>query len=116
MGSLLAVVNTIDFRLDPARAIDAERLDQQPDKEMSLENGRVTPQAQAELIARGHALKREGEYAELPRVQAAGTDPHTGERLAATDPRSGEQSAMGQGTARDTNGLPKTGGPILTLR
>ncbi|CAN5332153.1 gamma-glutamyltransferase [soil metagenome] len=116
MGSLLAVVNTIDFGLDPARAIDAERLDQQPDKEMSLENGRVTPQAQAELIARGHTLKREGEYAELPRVQAAGTDPRTGERLAATDPRSGEQSSMGQGAARDTTGLPKTGGPPLTLR
>lgn len=93
MGSLMAVVNTVDFGLDPAQAIDAERIDEQPGKEMSIEQGRISPPVQADLIARGHTFRREGEYAELPRVQAAGVDPETGERLAATDPRSGEPAS-----------------------
>jgi gamma-glutamyltranspeptidase/glutathione hydrolase len=114
MGSLLAIVNTVDFGLDPARAIDAERLDAQSGTKITLEQGRVTPQAQAELIARGHTIeRREGEYAKLPRVQSAGIDPETGEHLAATDPRSGEQASAGQGA---TGGLPKTGGPPLAGR
>ena len=114
MGSLLAVVNTVDFGLDPAAAIDAERIDEQSGTSMTIEQGRVLPQAQAELIARGHELqRREGEYAELPRVQAAGTDPETGERLAATDPRSGEFASVGQGGATQAarSSLPETGGP-----
>src|SRR5919199_3284549 len=110
MGSLLAVVNTIDFGLDPARAVDSERLDEQSGTMMSLEQGRVPAQVQAELIARGHRIDRKGEYADLPRVQAAGTDSKTGEHLAATDPRSTESGALGQGMAR---GLPRTGGPSL---
>ena len=110
MGSLLAVVNTIDFGLDPARAVDSERLDEQSGTMMSLEQGRVPAQVQAELIARGHSIDRKGEYADLPRVQAAGTDSKTGEHLAATDPRSTESGALGQGMAR---GLPRTGGPSL---
>ena len=114
MGSLLAVVNTVDFGLDPAAAIDAERIEEQSGTSMTIEQGRVSPQAQAELIARGHEFqRREGEYAELPRVQAAGIDPETGERLAATDPRSGELASVGQGGAAQgaRSGLPKTGGP-----
>jgi len=116
MGSLLAVVNTVDFGLDPAQAIDAERLDAQSGTKMNLEQGRVSPRTQAELLARGHTIeRREGEYADLPRVQAAGTDPDTGERLAATDPRSGEPASVGQGGAsqRERESLPKTGGPAL---
>ena len=114
MGSLLAVVNTVDFGLDPAAAIDAERIDEQSGTSMTIEQGRVLPQAQAELIARGHELqRREGEYAELPRVQAAGVDPETGERLAATDPRSGEAASVGQGgvTQGARSSLPEPGGP-----
>jgi gamma-glutamyltranspeptidase/glutathione hydrolase len=117
MGSLLAVVNTVDFGLDPASAIDAERIDEQSGKSMTIEQGRVTPQAQAELITRGHEFqRREGEYAELPRVQAAGIDPGTGERLAATDPRSGEPASVGQGRAaqKPRASLPQTGGPPLS--
>jgi gamma-glutamyltranspeptidase/glutathione hydrolase len=114
MGTLLAVVNTVDLGLDPAAAIDAERIEEQSGTSMTIEQGRVSPQAQAELIARGHEFqRREGEYAELPRVQAAGIDPETGERLAATDPRSGELASVGQGGAAQgaRSGLPKTGGP-----
>ncbi|CAA9453292.1 MAG: Gamma-glutamyltranspeptidase @ Glutathione hydrolase [uncultured Rubrobacteraceae bacterium] len=116
MGSLLAIVNTVDFGLDPAQAIDAERLDAQSETKMNLEQGRVSPQALADLTARGHTIeRREGEYAKLPRVQAAGTDPDTGERLAATDPRSGEPASVGQGGASqgERDSLPKTGGPPL---
>src|SRR5919107_2295637 len=119
MGTLLAIVNTVDFGLDPATAIDAERIDEQSGTSMTIEQGRVLPQAQAELISRGHEFqRREGEYAELPRVHAAGIDPETGERLAATDPRSGESASVGQGGAAAQEGpprssLPKTGGPSL---
>ena len=119
MGTLLAIVNTVDYGLDPAAAIDAERIDEQSGTSMTIEQGRVLPQAQAELISRGHEFqRREGEYAELPRVQAAGIDPETGERLAATDPRSGESASVGQGgvTQGARSSLPKTGGaPVVCL-
>jgi gamma-glutamyltranspeptidase/glutathione hydrolase len=126
MGSLLAVVNTVDYGLDPAQAIDAERIDEPSGTKMTIEQGRVTPQAQAGLAVRGHEIKsgkeRQGEYAKLPRVQAAGVDPETGERLAATDPRSNEPAAsVGQGAGAARQGtpqktrqkLPGTGGPPL---
>ena len=126
MGSLLAVVNTVDYGLDPAQAIDAERIDEPSGTKMTIEQGRVTPQAQAGLAVRGHEIKsgkeRQGEYAKLPRVQAAGIDPETGERLAATDPRSNEPAAsVGQGAGAARQGtpqktrqkLPGTGGPPL---
>jgi len=119
MGSLLAVVNTVDYGLDPAQAIDAERIDEPSGTKMTIEQGRVTPQAQAELATRGHEIKsgkeRQGEYARLPRVQAAGVDPETGERLAATDPRSNEATAsVGQGIRPGVRQkLPGTGGPSL---
>jgi gamma-glutamyltranspeptidase/glutathione hydrolase len=91
MGSLLAVTNVVDFGLGVDEAIDAERIDEQTEEEMLLEDGRVSPVAQAELIKRGHVITKEGEYMDLPRVQAAGTDLETGERVAVTDPRSGEE-------------------------
>jgi hypothetical protein len=86
---------------------------------MTIEQGRITPQVQAGLATRGHEIKsgeeREGEYADLPRVQAAGVDPETGERLAATDPRSNEPTAsVGQDVrVGEPPKLPGTGGPSL---
>ena len=106
MGALHAVINTVDFGHDPARAIDAARLDAQFPPELILEDGRVSATAESDLISRGHVPVSEGEYSDVPLVQAAGTDPQTGERLAATDPRSGPQASTGQGTAP----LPHTGG------
>jgi gamma-glutamyltranspeptidase / glutathione hydrolase len=119
MGTLLAVVNTIDYGVDPAQAIDAERIDEPSGTKMTIEQGRITPQVQAGLATRGHEIKsgkeREGEYADLPRVQAAGVDPETGERLAATDPRSTEPTAsVGQDVrVGERPKLPGTGGPSL---
>lgn len=98
MGSLLAISNVVDFGLEVDEAVDAERLDEPSEDEMLLEDGRVSPVVQAELTGRGHSVSREGEYADIPRVQAAGVDPDSGERLAVTDPRSGEEEygALGQ--------------------
>lgn len=114
MGSLLAVTNVVDFGMPIDRAIDAPRLDEQESPEMILENGRVSPVVQAELTERGHEISPEGEYADLPRVQAAGVDPRTGERLAVTDPRSGaeEYAALAQAGVAASPGreLPDTGG------
>jgi gamma-glutamyltranspeptidase/glutathione hydrolase len=88
MGSLLAVVDAVDFGADPAQAVDAERLDDQSGQ-MMLEDVRVDPAVRTDLSARGHEIVSEGEYGMAPRVQAAGVDPRTGERLGTTDPRSG---------------------------
>lgn len=106
MGALHAVVNTVDFGADPAQAIDAERLDAQFPPELILEDGRVAATAEADLISRGHVVASEGEYSDVPLVQAAGINPETGERVAATDPRSGPQASTGEGV----EALPHTGG------
>ena len=37
MGTLLAVVNTVDFGLDPAAPIDAERIEEQSGTSMTIE-------------------------------------------------------------------------------
>ncbi len=113
MGSLLAVVNVVDFGLALDEAVDAERLDAFVPPEILLEDGRVSPVVQADLIGRGHEVSREGEYADLPRVQAAGVDPGTGLRLAVTDPRSGEEeyAALGQ----DAVPMPDTGGASIVM-
>ena len=125
MGSLLTVV-IINYDPNPVQAIEAEQIDKPSGTKMSIEQGRLTPQARSGLAARGHEIKsgkeRQGEYAKLPRVQAAGIDPETGERLAATDPRSNEPAAsVGQGAGAARQGtpqktrqkLPGTGGPPL---
>jgi gamma-glutamyltranspeptidase/glutathione hydrolase len=111
MGTLFAIINTVDYGLDPARAVDAERLDQQSDGKMALEDGRVSPIVQGKLKGRGHKIERKGEYDDRPRIQAAGIDRETGERLAATDPRSGQQESAGQGVRE----LPKSGGIPLPI-
>ena len=109
MGSLLAITNKVDFGMPLDEAIDAPRLDEAAPSEMLLEDGRASAAEQADLIARGHTISREGEYADLPRAQAVGVDAETGERLAATDPRSGDEeyAALAQDGAAE---VPETGG------
>jgi gamma-glutamyltranspeptidase/glutathione hydrolase len=88
MGTLLQVVNTVDYGLDLARSVDAERLDNQGGQSLNIEDARVDPAQLAALAGRGHRLVREGEYGPRPRMQLAGTDPATGRRLAISDSRS----------------------------
>src|SRR3954470_13692267 len=74
MGVFLQLVDTIDFGLDLAHAVDAERLDNQGTSSLNIEDARVDPAQLAALQARGHRLVREGEYGPRPRVQVAGVD------------------------------------------
>jgi gamma-glutamyltranspeptidase/glutathione hydrolase len=92
MGVLLQVVNTVDFGLDLANSVDAERLDNLGTANLSIEDARVDPAQLAALQARGHRLVREGEYGPRPRVQLAGIDRSTGRRVAVSDSRSDQGS------------------------
>jgi gamma-glutamyltranspeptidase/glutathione hydrolase len=92
MGVLLQVVNTVDFGLDLANSVDAERLDNLGTANLNIEDARVDPAQLAALQARGHRLVREGEYGPRPRVQLAGIDRRTGRRVAVSDSRSDQGS------------------------
>jgi gamma-glutamyltranspeptidase / glutathione hydrolase len=87
MGVLLQVVNTVDFGLDLAHAVDAERFDNLGTTSLNIEDARVAPEQLTALQARGHRLVREGEYGPRPRVQSAGIDRSTGRRVAVSDSR-----------------------------
>lgn len=96
MGVLQSVVNLVDFGLDIARAVDAERVDARCSGEtLRMEDLRVPREVQAELEDRGHAISRQGEYAGGPIVEVVGLDPETNEAMAFSDPRS-EWGAAGQ--------------------
>ncbi|MDP9067427.1 MAG: gamma-glutamyltransferase [Actinomycetota bacterium] len=89
MGVLQTIVNTIDFDLNVAQAVDAERIDARCFfDDMGIEDARVPLGSQEELERRGHRLQREGEYFIIPVVQAAAYDAESGERSAFSDPRS----------------------------
>ena len=88
MGVVHTVLNTIDFRMDIAHAVDAERMDALRGlPQLEIEDVRVSPADLAELERRGHQLLRQGEYAIRPRVQAAGTNLKTRLNEAVSDPR-----------------------------
>ncbi|HEV2755012.1 MAG TPA: gamma-glutamyltransferase [Actinomycetota bacterium] len=95
MGVIMTGQNVMDFGLDLAHAIDAERLNEPTCCAMTLEDVRVSPATQAELQARGHQIVREGEYGGSPIVQAAGVNLATGKQEAVSDPR-GESGSRGQ--------------------
>ncbi|MGH7855904.1 MAG: gamma-glutamyltransferase, partial [Candidatus Binatia bacterium] len=102
-GVVQQVVNTVDFGLDIADAIDAERInpttygtelgievpfDEDPGvQHPPLSQPRITKAVQDELIARGHVFNRRGEYDFQPVVASAAIDPLTGARSAVSDPR-----------------------------
>jgi gamma-glutamyltranspeptidase / glutathione hydrolase len=91
MGTFFSVFNRIEYGLDLAHAVDAERLDAQqaPAGPILLEDARIDPAVIAELERRGHEFTREGEYGARPRVQAAGYARNRGRlKEAVTDPRS----------------------------
>ena len=90
MGAMFAVLNRIEYGLDLAHAVDAERLDAQaaPAAPILVEESRLAPGVLADLEARGHTFTAEGEYAERPRVQAAGfAKPQGRRKLAVSDSR-----------------------------
>lgn len=103
MGVIMTGQNVMDFGLDLAHAIDAERLNEPTCCQMSLEDVRVGPQTQLELEERGHQIVREGEYAPRPIVQAAGVNLKTGRQEAVSDPR-GEWGSRAQRRGRHARG------------
>jgi gamma-glutamyltranspeptidase/glutathione hydrolase len=98
MGVLLSIVDTIDFKLDLAHAVDAERFDDLGGNPLMIEDARVDPAVLADLQARGHPLVREGEYGARPRVQLAGVAAD-GVRSAVSDPRA-DQGSLAQRRSR----------------
>ena len=111
MGVIMTGQNVMDFGMDLAHAIDAERLNEPTCCAMSLEDVRVGPEAQLELERRGHQIVREGEYGATPIVQAAGVNPKTGKTEAVSDPRGewGSEGQKGNGRAAGSRTSSRTG-------
>jgi hypothetical protein len=88
MGTLLGILNVVDFDRNVGQAIDAERIDANgPGGRLIMEAPRFPAEVQAELTRRGHVLAPAGEYDIRPRIQIAGVDPATGRRVGQSDPR-----------------------------
>ena len=87
MGTLFSILGVVDFGLDPAEAVDAERIDAAGPMGRLIVEGRVTQAVQDDLTRRGHRLAPTGEYDIRPRVQVAGIDPSSGRRIGQSDPR-----------------------------
>lgn len=102
MGTFFALLNRIEYGQDLDHAVDSERLDDQmaPGKPISIEDSRLAPGVLAELKRRGHTFESEGEYADRPKVQAAGYAGSKGsKKLAVSDSRS-ERGAQAQRARR----------------
>ena len=74
MGVLFTVLNRVEYGLDLPRAVDAERLDAQavPEDPILIEGARLARGVLRDLKRRGHRFEGEGEYADSPRIHAAG--------------------------------------------
>ncbi|MDQ4090335.1 MAG: gamma-glutamyltransferase, partial [Actinomycetota bacterium] len=105
-GVVQLVVNTVDFDMNVAHAIDAERVDARGFGDfLNVEHTRVADPVLTDLAARGHDLNRAGEYgglsnpkpifsAGLPVLTAVAREgAHT--RAAVSDPRGEWGSAAG---------------------
>jgi gamma-glutamyltranspeptidase / glutathione hydrolase len=91
------VVNMIDFDLDIAHAVDAERISctNLGSGRCQVEGARLAAGVLDDLAARGHPITNRGEYALLGIVQAAGIEPATGDALGTADPRRDGAAAGG---------------------
>ncbi len=93
MGTFWTLLDRLELGQDLAHAVDGPRIDAQLEQEdrggkLLIEDGRIPARVLAELRRRGHRLMREGEYAAVPRVQAAGfRSPRTSVKDAVSDPR-----------------------------
>jgi len=89
-GTLLSIVNLVDFGLPLADALDAERLDASG-ASLTLEEARIPTPVRDELVRRGHRLAPVGEYDVRPRLNVAGfaldEDGAAGPLAAASDSR-----------------------------
>lgn len=104
------ISNVLDFGLDLAHAVDAERFHGYQDDKgpyAYAEDARIDSKVMATLKQRGHKLvkllapnrPRQLEYAcctDMGFLHAAGIDPLTGERLGVADPRAPGALALGQ--------------------
>jgi gamma-glutamyltranspeptidase / glutathione hydrolase len=86
MGAFLPILDTVDYGLDVAHAVDAERIEASAEP-LTVEGARMPAATLAGLQARGHTINNVGEYDIRPRVQAAGIDPATGTRIGVADSR-----------------------------
>jgi gamma-glutamyltranspeptidase/glutathione hydrolase len=99
MGVFHAVLDTTEFGMTLAQAADAERVDNQGTRTLEVEDARIDPGVLADLQARGHTLRRLGEYGPRPRVQLAGYDLATRGTAGVSDSRS-DRGALAQRRAR----------------
>ena len=92
------VVNMVDFGMDAARAVDAERIRCFEDLCL-IEGQRVPEQTLDTLSGYGHALVDVGEYGDAPAVGVAEIVGFARRRIffAAADPR-GDRGALGVDT------------------
>jgi gamma-glutamyltranspeptidase len=97
-GTLLPIIDTIDYGQDIAHAVDAERIDAAAEP-LIVEGARMPAGTLAGLQARGHTITNVGEYDIRPRVQAAGIDPQTGTRIGVSDSRT-EDGTYAESRAR----------------
>ena len=88
MGVASVISNILDFRMDPALAVDVARVDAERCCTIELEQGRVPGDERHELVRRGHHIEDRKEYHPQfgPLVQVAGIGSR-GRRFAVADPR-----------------------------
>jgi gamma-glutamyltranspeptidase / glutathione hydrolase len=97
MGVLHSILRTAEFGESLAQAVDAERWDNLGTNRLNIEEARIHPGVLAELEGRGHTLVREGEYGVRPRIQLAGVDLATRDKVAVSDSRSDQGSLAQRG-------------------
>ncbi|MFL5320070.1 MAG: gamma-glutamyltransferase, partial [Myxococcaceae bacterium] len=87
------IMNVLDHKMDPVRAVGAGRLHHQylPDM-LSVDRYGLEPATAAALVAKGHQLKQVDSWGD---AEAVGEDPVTHLRYGASDPRN-EGAAVGQ--------------------
>lgn len=101
MGSTLAVVNTVDYGLDVARAIDAERVNAPTPNAVEIEGARLAASVLDDLRARGHVLTDLGEYGSVPIMEAVGrvaAPDGTQVNVGSSDPRSSRATVASTNT------------------
>lgn len=97
MGVAETLLRHVEFGESLARAVDGERFDNGGGSRLVIEDARLPAETLAGLEQRGHPLTREGEYGVRPRVQLAGIDSLSGDRVAVSDSRSDRGSLAVRG-------------------